>query len=102
MSSGGRKSKYYSFFSKRKASKSPSTDPEGRRNAPKKQHLDAAANRSVVNEHEVKEEEDANISGENLSEDVVAQIASNQSGPSSYAGVAEKKDYKFLTYLQKG
>ena len=52
------KKKYHSFFSKRRQSKSPTRNPGGRSNPPKKQHLD-------FNEKEVTEllkEEDSNIS----------------------------------------
>ena len=77
MSSGGKRSKYHSFFSKRRQSRSPVNDG-GRKNDPKKQHLSINAPRKDLSE-DVKEEqlEDVNISGENLSDEVVALIASN-------------------------
>ena len=106
MSSTKKKSKYHSFFSKKRTpSRSPS-DPGGRINAPKKQHLDVTKVQKDFTPREVNEllKDDANISGNNLSEDVVAEIASNHTGTGTYAEAASKKKivYQHLTYLQKG
>ena len=106
MSSTNKKSKYHSFFSKKRTpSRSPS-DPGGRTNAPKKQHLDVTKVQKDFTPMEVNEllKDDANISGNNLSEDVVAEIASNHTETGTYAEAASKKKivYQHLTYLQKG
>ena len=77
MSSGGRRSRYHSFFSKRKQSKSP-VNAGGRKNDPKKQHLSINAPRKDLSEDvKVEQQEVVNILGENLSDEVVAFIANN-------------------------
>ena len=102
MSSGNRRSRYHSFFSKRKQSKSP-VNAGGRKNDPKKQHLSINAPR-VSEDVKVEQQEVVNISGENLSDEVVALIASNHKNGSTYADAVSKKKivYKYLTYVQKG
>ena len=102
MSSGNRRSRYHSFFSKRKQSKSP-VNAGGRKNDPKKQHLSINAPR-VSEDVKVEQQEVVNISGENLSDEVVALIASNHKNGSTYAEFVSKKKivYKYLTYVQKG
>ena len=98
-----KKKSHYSFFSskKRKQSKSPSpSDSGGRSNAPKKLQVDF--DETEANDL-LKDDEDMNISGENLDPEIVEKIANNQKG-TTYAGAAEKKkvDNTFLIYLQKG
>ena len=101
MSSGSRRSKYHSFFSKRKQSQSP-VNAGGRKNDPKKQHL--SPRKDLSEDVKVEQQEVVNISGENLSDEVVALIASSHKNGSTYADAVSKKKivYKYLTYVQKG
>ena len=101
MSSGSRRSKYHRFFSKRKQSQSP-VNAGGRKNDPKKQHL--SPRKDLSEDVKVEQQEVVNISGENLSDEVVALIASSHKNGSTYADAVSKKKivYKYLTYVQKG